>query len=514
MAVACEKCDIWQHVACLPDPHDREELTIRNGAEEGAYPDYEFICARCRKKAKEAIKADAVKTKEQLRKEKEREANKAKYERRKIREKARKEEERRKREEEQRLGIYPTTAGPEASSPMAEIRVRQGLSSSPAQGFSSPDSRAPGSTGQMYSIPRYMPNSARTPPPYPNAAPGPSQYPNNSTQPNPIPQYMPSATQNSSSSPYSSNVPPRPPQYQNQNHPTHPPPPNYQNFPYQHLQHLPPSQPQPPRHSPQFQSVRPAVQPYWSPYTTSSNLPNGQQFSNNRLQASPYANGSSGSAPQPRNIAIKPAPNPRSQQVGGGYSPTGLQQHPSQSPSLQQRPSKSPEIARISTLPGQGQTPQYSAHPQQSYQNQQYTQATPVQSQRNVQAPSIPAPQNQRVTSPVQHKTIPVPQAAGSQKEPVLPPTNQQQRGAVQPSITKPIPPQTAEPWKENQNGLAKPEAAPVAAANDVKDKETVIDSSAMSVEKSQATNGVTEGDPSADSANDAERTKMSFLLN
>lgn len=100
--------------------------------------------------------------------------------------------------------------------------------------------------------------------------------------------------------------------------------------------------------------------------------------------------------------------------------------------------------------------------------------------------------------------------------EAIRPSNNQQQQvvAIVQPSIIKPITPQSVEPRTDNHNGLAKPEAAPVAATHDVKGQETVKQSSVVPVEKPQVTNGVTEGDPSAESANEAERTKMSFLLN
>jgi hypothetical protein len=150
--VACEKCEIWQHVDCLPDSRDKEELLKRKDVPEGTYPEYEFVCTRCKKKAKEASKVEAVKSKEQLRKERERELNRAKYARRKEREKARKEEERKRREEEQRLGLANGQLG---SSPMGEIHV-VGLSSSPAPPSSSPD-RAPMTTGQMYTLPQYPP---------------------------------------------------------------------------------------------------------------------------------------------------------------------------------------------------------------------------------------------------------------------------------------------------------------------------------------------------------------------
>jgi hypothetical protein len=384
--VACEMCDIWQHVDCLPNPKDREELIKRKDAPEGEYPDYEFICSRCRKKAKEEAKADAVKSKEQLRKEKERAANRAKYERRKAREKARKEEERRKREEEVRLGITTLPDGTVIQTPP----VVNGPISSSSPNAISPEHRIPTSTIPMSQAARYPYPPQITPSSHSAMLHDALPYANTMARPGPPPQFIHYPYQSPIPQPHqvqatpTQTVPnPSPSQQSNastSSTPSQHPRPPYNHIPYQLPQHASASQLH--RFNP-YPSNPPAAPPYWSPYTTGQNLPNGQRFPQNPPQhtppqsSPPYQNGTSPSVPSlPRTIAIKPAPNPippttPSASISAAPSQTkpspsshqpppqtlqppqqqppqpSQQQRTSQSPvNIQPRPSKSPELRK------------------------------------------------------------------------------------------------------------------------------------------------------------------------
>lgn len=306
-------------------------MNKRKDVPDGTYPDYEFVCTRCRKKAKEAAKAEAVKSKEQLRKEREREINRAKYERRKLREKARKEQERRKREEELQLGMQSSPGIPDSLG--NEIRVL-GVPHSPRPTPERPEhtSRQP---GQAYTFPDHVPsiqyvNSVKTPSsPYNNPIYVDPQNQTTLRSPqiptHPAPRYRPSQSQDQTLSPL-----------------------QYQQSPRLHQPYLTPSQHQSPR---QYLPVRPAIQPYWSPYTTSSSLPNGKTFATSRPQSAPHTNGV---APQPRPIAMKPAPNNHYQPP----LPTRISSPPQQQgqPRLSQPPAtrlslpKSPELQRLTSL--------------------------------------------------------------------------------------------------------------------------------------------------------------------
>jgi PHD-finger len=314
--VACEKCEIWQHVACLPDPHDLNELYKRNGAPEGTYPDYEFICSRCKRKAKDAEKAEAVKTKEQLKKEREREINRAKYERRKIREKAKKEEEKRRREEELKI------AGRAPGSPSTQIR-NSGLPSI-ARSVGSGGLPPFPSNNLLYSIPSHFP-----PTPLPTSSTGSSHLGSYPISPHQSPT-------SPSSSPYSN-----PTRQTTGPHPLH----NNglalaseRHPPVQLSPSLPQRQPFPPKpsatnSSSHYQPVRPAIQPYWSPYTTGSTLPNGQTF---HSPAVPYLKDGSPSNPA-RNLAAKPVSlHAQTNQLGYFHPSTPLSsQHTPPPPDIQ-----------------------------------------------------------------------------------------------------------------------------------------------------------------------------------
>jgi hypothetical protein len=119
----------------------------------------------------------------------------------------------------------------------------------------------------------------------------------------------------------------------------------------------------------------------------------------------------------------------------------------------------------------------------------------------------------------VQQKTSHVPLAAGSQKDAIPPPGNQQpQQTAVQPAVRNDAPQRRPEPRKENHNGLAQSEATAPAVTNDNMDKgEALIEKIVAPVENSQAGNGIVEVDASTkpdELKKEGERTKMSFLLN
>ena len=518
LAVACEKCDIWQHVACLPDSKDREELTLRNGAPEGTYPDYEFVCGRCKKKAKEASKADAVKSKDQIRKEREREANKAKYERRKLREKAKKEEERRKREEEQRTGIINNGQGFGAST--GEIRVA-GAASSPIQGTGSSDPRTSASDGLLYGVSRFSPSSTTTSPYLQHGTPTPGQYPS-THHPGAPSQYNPShnipmqnAPNHYSSSPPQSvqqrpiqvqgNYPQQTPYNQSMAQHVHPrpqqfyqhPPPQFYSYPppqQQSSQTLPPhQQPAPqklqspqlqqaPQHpaqqplqhppQPQYQPLRPAIQPYWSPFTTSSSLPNGQQFPTSNRPPQSNSN-----TPQTQQRSIKPAPSNQSRplQIAAYPGSQMARLQPNVQPNIQPKESsKSPELERVKDVLGTyPPAPEGLPTPMNSF-------STGSQVEANETVPKLPPP---------------LPQS----EKPVLGHAVQ----GNQPANGQPRKPQEQ---KENQIESTKV-ASPVRHSNE--------DAPTVRVGNIQVMNGEQTDVVDPDEAlKETERTKMAFLLN
>lgn len=574
--MACEKCEIWQHVDCLPNSHDKAELLKRKDVPEGTYPEYEFICTRCKKKAKEASKMEGGKTKEQLRKERERELNKAKYARRKEREKARKEEERRKRDEEQRLGLQN---GELASSPMGEVHVL-GVSSSPLPPSSSPD-RAPMTTGQLYALPTH-------PPPNQHSTFGMSYSPQqvahfnlNSNQSHASQYQQQQDPQGSISTPNTTFLP------------------STQQTPAQQESDRPPmSQLQPPRQSPQYPPVRPAIQPYWSPYTTSPTLPNGQTFPDSRPHSAPYTNGFVSSTPQARIIASKPPANTQYGAHSGGYPAQPPQQQPpqyppprpspatssqlphtkspelqrpalpptqnnsyskqqqgqriSQAPAIQPRPSKSPEIQRTSipnsqitqptmypSRPGQAY-PQYPSNlpaiqprPSKSPEHQRSSPPHtmhPSESGQTYQKPlpAMPSPPSQRIASPVHPRNVAVPQNPQSQSK-LLSPTapapaaktdglTQQQNAQQIPVAQNPksLPSPSPQNRTENQNGLAAPipEKQSLAGTTNVE-----AQTAPGMVDGTDAGNGSrgledNRGKDANTLPKESERTKMSFLLN
>ena len=554
--MACEKCEIWQHVDCLPNSRDKEELLKRKDVPEGTYPEYEFICSRCKKKAKEASKADGAKTKEQLRKERERELNRAKYARRKEREKARKEEQR-KREEEQRLGL---SNGQVAGSPKGEIYVL-GTSSSPAPLSSSPD-RTPITIGKLSPLPQYHP---------------PNQY-SNATMSHPQ-QQGPQPSQNSIPSPQIRYV-----QHQQGAIPT-------PNFSFTHSNQPTPSQQQtgdphlsqtqPPQQSPQYQPVRPPIQPYWSPYTTSPTLPNGQTFTNSRPHSAPYANGFVPPVAQVRTIASKPSSNTQYQPQSGGYAPQIQQQtaqypttrappstpshlssskspelqrsalprtqpnayssqqhaqHLSQSPAIQPRPSKSPENQRSSvpnaqktqqTLYPSPQGPPYSHHlpaiqPRPSNSPELQRSSPPNASQylnsgqiNKKTLPAMPSPLNQPLPSPMDARNVTLSWSPGVQQNRSTPatPVGQLQSQVQQDHMQEmPVNEAVTSPRQryENQNGLGNGPEKPILAAS----TPAVV---AQSTPAKSGVSGAVENDSDVDAntlSKENERTKMWFLLN
>jgi hypothetical protein len=456
---------------------------------------------------------DAVKTKEQLRKEREREINKAKYERRKIREKARKEEERRKREEEARLGIQMsviTNGRDAASSPLGE-RYGLGVSSSPVVDSTSPN-RTTMSTGQLYTLSRFTP---------------PVQYPNANPMPSLASHYPPSSNQNTPAVQYTTYPHPqqRSPQLQNA------PPVHYQHTPQssQYPLHPQTSQGQVPRQPPQYPPLRPAasVQPYWSPYTTSSTLPNGQSF-NTRPHSAPYSNGVNPS--QPRTVPIKPSPNTqyRPPQQTGYHQPSLLQQqpqqrYPAQSPAIQPRPPKSPEIQRAQpinsglskdsreierpihaprqesewTVPSYGQS-----NSLQGYQNQavtDYQSRSPHQERNNSISKSPPT--QQKSISPL----MSAPPRVSSQPSP------SSQQGYQQSNSVSPHQPVT-------ENGLSYFAVnRPTPSLANVSDSTLKSGDTAIAKDMPPNVNDVVnedQGQEGKDSVKENERTKMSFLLN
>lgn len=574
--MACEKCEIWQHVDCLPNSQDKEELLKRKDVPEGTYPDYEFICTRCRKKAKEASKTEAVKSKEQMRKERERELNRAKYARRKEREKARKEEERRKREEEQRLGL---ANGELASSPMGELHGL-GVSSSPVPASSSPD-RAPMTTGQLYTLPTYPPAKQNSPLEMPYSHQ----------------QQVPYFNQNSIQSPAG--------QYQQHQHGAISTPnttfaPANQQTPVAHQQvdRSGMSQGQPPRQSSQYPPVRPAIQPYWSPYTTSPTLPNGQTFPETRPHSAPYMNGFLSSTPRARNIASKPPANTQYDPYSGGYPPHSPQQQLpqeqqpsrpslpttsqsthlkspelqrqalpttqnnsyskqqqaqrlSQAPAIQPRPSKSPDTQRP-LLPNSENLQQamYASQSGQGYphhpSNLQAIQPRPSKSPEHIRSsppqatyasefgqtyqkplPVMPSPPSQRIPSPIQSKNIVVPQSSQSQPKPpsstALAPATQSHEHTQRHSIHEGPIAQAQQPLTsplptnrpENQNELGPgPEKQMLANTPNIA---VQMPSANMDGNNTGAGSGVLEDDSEKDQvtlAKENERTKMAFLLN
>ena len=511
--VACEKCDIWQHVACLPDAKDREELLLRKDAPEGQYPDYEFICSRCRKKAKEAQKAEAVMTKEQLRKEKERAANRAKYERRKAREKARKEEERRQREEDQRLGITRLPDGTVIQTPIADRPPTGVDSSSPATPMS-PDDRIQTSTMPMAAAAPY-PHAQQMPRPIPANAvsANPSPYGGTSVHSGTPPYYLPYGGQMHARSPPKQplpNQPVSPPQYSGPLQAQNPPPPQiprpqYPHMPYQTQQHFP--QPQAQRSMPHA-PVQSGVPPYWSPYTTSPNLPGGQRFQSNPPPPSPqqspqYTNGTSTPSTGPRHIAIKPSPNhpfrpnppgaPTSSASQTQYTPPlpPPQARSSQSPAaIQPRPSKSPELVRKSPQSTNSvQRPEYPLAPKPS---------------ANVTTNPPILGHAQRIPSPLQSKAAIV----STEKSEMVPTKVSQPTQAPQVGVI--APPMQASPQSEALNGIVQPDITAKDVSAQVKGEENI---------KPAVMNGLSmhakrEESNDNEAVKEKERTKMSFILN
>ena len=501
--MACEKCDIWQHVDCLSNQHDKEELYKRKDAEEGTYDDYEFICARCRKKAKEAVKAEAAKSKEErdrAKKEHEREINRAKYERRKIREKARKEEERRKREDEASLAMQtaPVTAGTPMPSPSGEPRVLGDPQSS--AGLPAVD-RGPMSTGRMYATPRHTPPSTY---PAPNAGP-PTSYTQHA-----IPN------QNTVPTQYTHALAPHPSQHRPMP-PAQPPSGHYQPAP----PHPPPVQQ--PRPS-QYQPLRPAVTPYFSQYTTSPALPTGHVFPEIRPAATPYSNGISPLTSQTRGAPPKPGPLPQYRPLLPQRIYPSPQQHrlaprqpqpptspelkrsppspraPQLPPAVQPRPSMSPEIHR-SQLPRQRDPPFQTANPSSNHQIQ------PKPAPEIELAKQSSSPQNfgNTVRAIQPEITFTSPTKLSFVQEPPSQLTFNEYQGSTRSPM---------QPAATTENGSNAFTAVPriVPPAETVNCTEKVENRPPSSV----VVNGVKEDkdEESTDVTKESERTKMSFLLN
>jgi hypothetical protein len=273
---------------------------------------------------------DAAKDKEEQRKERERELNRAKYERRKLREKARKEEERRRQEEEQRK--VSTVAPP--LHPSSEIRDLV------------PNSSPIPST--LAIIPQSLPpvaNSITASPLNPRPQhlhpiiPPVSHPPSHRNYMPPIAAKPVSSTSNQTSV---SRFIPRPPAPQKIGSP-----------PIDHRTQVHTSPYPPHTQPPSYTSVRPAshVEPYWSPYTTNSTLPNGQSFVNGRTHHPVHTNGTTPSTATPRNIAIRPANNHSLQSGTSHHSGPVQQPQLGQGPVIHPRSFKSPEVQR-SSLPG------------------------------------------------------------------------------------------------------------------------------------------------------------------
>ena len=459
-------------------------MNLRKDAPEGTYPEYEFICNRCRKKAKEASKAEAIKTKEQLRKEREREINRAKYERRKAREKAKKEEERRKREEEERLGIVSTTPnGQMTESPSGEIRVqphRPLLLDSPLQ--------PPITSTQPYTTPPYPAHLS-----YP--APRPLSYP---AQP-PSMAHSSSLPQNGNNVsigqyPESSQRPIPP------FHHTLPPTPYPDRSPQPSL-HSYASQQVSQNQSPQSQQIRPPIAPYWSLHTTNQPALNGHSFSPAHSHSPPYSNGVTSLQSQTTNIATSPPQNLQNNVSGqsNNLPPPIVQQHrPPQAP-IQPRPSRSPEIKQ---LPSHGH----------SYPRQVWS-----------PAPNEMAPSGQRVPAPIQ------PRPASLSQSPVAPLvlSNRSQVGAQPTPTSSHLPNQpslpsvrVAEPQQSAESGERVEEKAldtvlkaGLVETLDKKGSDTTQQSSLI---LNGAVNDVVEQDGGGTGklAKENQRTKMSFLLN
>lgn len=508
--VACEKCDIWQHVACLPDARDREELLLRKDAPEGEYPDYEFICSRCRKKAKEEAKAEAVKTKEQLRKEKERAANRAKYERRKARDKARKEEERRKREEEARLGITTLPDGTVIHNPIVNGPMPGFASSSPA-GSISPESRIPTSAMPMAQAARYHPpqgNLPSTGPPYQNAPMRPLPHPQFIHYPYPASvQHQPTPQQ------ASKNQPP-PPQPQQFHTPNGPPPqasrPPYTHIPYQPPQHVAAGQPQRPA---PFPPVRPPVAPYWSTYTTSPNLPNGHHFPQNPpqhlpqhpSQSSPYANGAPSTAPASRNIAIKPAPPPiRPTPPTTNISPTPPSIQPSPSPA---QPHQSPPQLSNSPQQRASQTPAaIQPRPPKSPELQRKS----LQSGMSINQPLAPRPSPNIAPAPTVAPSQPIPSSTPAAS------TEMGQSQTSQPSVQLPSVQAPPHPVSDQSQPLPVANPIPNGVVQSVNNAKEVEPQVRKEENVKPVVNGVTSdgGDGNTKSDKGTEKIKMAFLVN
>ena len=464
------------------------------------------MCTRCRKKAKEAAKLEGVKTKDQLRKEREREVNRAKYLRRKIREKAKKEEERRKREEEQRLGIQSSAGGQPTSSPSGEIRVL-GISSSPVPASSSPE-RAPITTGQIYTLPEYLnpnPNPSHVAEQNVTHSP-PTQFPEypNLPQPQNIPQPHYQQPQQ----------PAQRPQYSSQPQPLRQPP------------YLPPSQDQPPRQTQHYQPLRPSAVPaYWSPYTTSSNLPNGQSFPSSRPYSAPYSNGVN---IQPRSVAIKPSPTQgyRPPQYDGYPMPLSQQPErrpPSQSPAIQPRPSKTPEIQRppsqapVQNSPNLSREREFATKTDLPRQDSGWG----VPNEISVSLQNHPSQTAKEDNSQLQYRennnSWKSPPSQRNSLSPLLSQPSSQKPPSAQQGYQHSNPQPTQQIFK-NENGSALSPVNRIAPASaNISDNTNQADDKTGPKEHTPIVNGVVldKGhEENTEIANENERTKMAFLLN
>ena len=505
--MACEKCDIWQHVDCLSNQHDKEELYKRKDAEEGTYDDYEFICTRCRKKAKEAVKAEAAKSKEErdrAKKEHEREINRAKYERRKIREKAKKEEERKKREEEARLAMQnaPVTAATLMPAPSGEPRV----SGDPEASAAVPAvDRGPMSTGQMYTTPRHTPPSKY---PAPNTSP-PTPYtqhaiPNQNTVPTQYPHTLAA---------HPSQHRPMPPAQPNM------PPPGHYQPPSPHPQ--PVQQPKPS----QYQPLRPAVTPYFSQYTTGPTLPTGHVLPEIRPAAAPYSNGISPLTSQTRGPPPKLAPLPQ-------YRPL-LPQRIYPAPQKYQPPPRQPQLL---TSPELKRSPPLSPRTPQPPPAVQPRSSMSLEIHRSPLSPQGEPPfqtANSLSNHQIQPKTAPEIELA---KQSNSPKNFGNTIRAIQPDIGFTSPTKLSfvkEPPSQltfnEQQGLARSPMQPAATTENGSNAFNTVPRILPSAEtvncpekvenrppSSVVVNGVKEGkdQESSDVTKESERTKMSFLLN
>ena len=295
--------------------------------------------------------------------------------------------------------------------------------------------------------------------------------------------------------------------------------------------YLSPSQDQPPRQPRQYQPLRPAaaaVPAYWSPYTTSPTLPNGQSFSNSHPYSVPYSNGVN---TQSRSVAIKPTPNHvyRPPQHGGYPIPTSQQPDPrpsSQSPAIQPRPLKSPEIQRPPS-----QAPLQNS-PNLSHERKLAKKTDPPRQDSGRDVPSTEHPNERTSTLPnLPSKTVKEnnsqPQYRENNNSWKSPPS---QRNSLPPLIPQPpshqspsgqqgyqhSSPQPQQQIFNNENSSALSPVNRLAPASaDVLDNANELGDKTAPKDNTTIVNGIIgDNDQGSEMAKENERIKMAFLLN